>query len=194
MKKIAALIVAAGACAANAQFAVVSGVNSTDAMRGLNNAEAGDIISVTILASGEVAGNPLFGVFFNILADNATLTNFAYNNPLISTLFSTQIAGIGEFPAGSGVYVDTFSANAGIAIQANFGSNLGADPVNALQFQFEYTGGTATVGLEPLGMNYTNQGLFVTTYDVEGLVVTPAPASAALLGLGGLVAARRRRA
>jgi hypothetical protein len=192
MKKIAALIVAAGACAANAQFAVVSGVNSTDAMRGLNNAEVGDVISAVIVATGGGPSN-LFGVFFQIDAGDTALSNFSYSaNPNISAIFSTQISNIGV--GVSGLYSDlVVPTGVGIAVQANFGSSLGPDPVSTLSFDFVYGGGTVVIDLVPLGFNYQDNS-FVTTYEVEALVVTPAPASAALLALGGLVAARRRRA
>ncbi|MBX3364243.1 MAG: PEP-CTERM sorting domain-containing protein [Phycisphaeraceae bacterium] len=68
-------------------------------------------------------------------------------------------------------------------------------------FMYTYGGGTETIDVlvRGAGRLYRNAGdgngaTVSQPMAGEGIVITPAPASVALLGLGGLVAARRRRA
>jgi len=84
----------------------------------------------------------------------------------------------------------------------NFGGTPVDSGVNILGFSFVYQGGTIGLSTEAVGAHRVFDSLFTPTFfeapasavGTASASVTPAPASLALLGLGGLAAGRRRRA
>ena len=240
MKNTIALITVAGlASVAAAQTVNITGVNSTDATRGLGNAEVGDVISasITIDHSEYSAGGAIFDILarglgtadFNLaeVAGGPSATDWTDlgRNPLVVSAFSDRPAGstsagnrdfspvdaAGTPYAGS---ADTVITSSGFTDTSSFFISLGATPPGAggfvsffpllsgfsiYNFEFTYQGGTAEVEL-----NVAQVATYANNTDVGGttlqnpdgnqlLRVVPAPASAALLGLGGLAAVRRRR-
>ena len=108
----------------------------------------------------------------------------------------------------AGGFVVSDAANGGIDLATfppTFNPLIGLDPIASGEvfyaFEYTYDGGVDTIDVVVRGAGrvYRNatdgNGLTVTAPTAgAGVVITPAPASLALLGLGGLAAARRRRA
>ena len=239
MKNAIALLAVAGlASVAAAQTTVnISGVNTTDGSRGLNNAEVGDVIRATI--SIDHTDFSAAGAIFDILARGLGTADFnlaedgtnafspwsigrnpiyfsAFSDrPLGSTnpgnLFYSAVDASGTPYAGT---ADTVITTAGVTTTNSLFMSLAATPPGAggfssvfpidsgeasFVFEFTYQGGTAEIEL-----NVAQVATYSTSTSIGGnvsqnpdgvqlLTVVPAPASVALLGLGGLVATRRRR-
>lgn len=231
MKKIVLLAVAGLATAANAQITMnLSGVNMTDAGRGLANAEAGDVIRISMSAThtGMSLGLVKFDLSFaNGLAANLQLTetgdtNFSFNMDGIETGRHAHMANaVSDRPtaAGSGASLMTaFPDASGFVLSDAAGSGIDLAtfpptqnllitpfPISSDEvffiFDYVYQGGT-TVEISAIARG--SGRIYRTSADGSGLsqavdagssvVITPAPASLALVGVGGLIAARRRRA
>ncbi|MCC6285151.1 MAG: PEP-CTERM sorting domain-containing protein [Phycisphaerales bacterium] len=99
--------------------------------------------------------------------------------------------------AASGIDLATFPPTANLLV--------GIDPISSGEafyaFGYTYDGGTDTISMVIRGASRLfrsatdGSGATVSSPIVENdIVITPAPASLALLGLGGFAAARRRRA
>lgn len=142
-----------------------------------------------------------------------------FRNAVADRPVGAAAPGAGNFdgvanPDGSRLEIVTPAARAGAPIQFVNSAVPGITgaPIVAMtgglafyRFEFTYQGGTAalnfseTVTGEWYDGDFALQGTAVTFEQIRdnagnALTVVPAPASMALLGLGGLVAARRRRA
>ncbi len=185
MKNAIAIAAVAGIAAAAA--AQTSGSISFNAPAQVN---AGETFTVEVIASGDQAGILSFNLA--ISAANAASVGSPTGNAALFT-FGT-FAGVGDFEASGG-------ANAFAKQQLANGSVL---------FSFQVTAGSSNIDLSAAAGTIDGGGAGTLTYGVDAgffflptdfdnisfngaTVVVPAPGAAALLGLGGLAAARRRR-
>ncbi|MEL6329480.1 MAG: hypothetical protein AAFR38_07440 [Planctomycetota bacterium] len=181
------------------------------AVAGLASAAAGQV-NISVIAPAQVNEGETFTVF---IAADASVQNVG------TTGFATSISGNGAANAGSvtdelsapsppgGFTVVSASASELVVenFVAFFGSfgreGIGASGQENL-YSFTVTAGAA--GLINIGTGLSNQslatgandaGFIATNFDVSFgsavVEVVPTPGAAAVLGLGGLVAARRRR-
>lgn len=206
MKNAIALIAVAGlAGAASAQSLNISSTATT------LDTSGGDVVfTISISANADFAGEAINGAIIGLGAsgDNAGVaTNgIAINHPGWGTpTFNTDAGGDGnDGHNGMG-----FGQLGGILPTAP-DSLLSAAPVDLGSFQITVAAGSE--GTLSYSLTQPNQNLFIETYDsnlaapgttqfqlsqidVGGITVNfvPAPSALAMLGLGGLVAGRRRR-
>ena len=240
-KSIAIVTIAGLAAAATAQTTIgLTGINVTDATRGLDNAEVGDVIEVSLVINHNQfsAAGAIFDILgrgvgtgdWNLAEDgtNAFSPWTIGRNPIYFSAFSDRPAGStnpGNFTYEAVDAAGTpYAGNAdSVLTTTTAGTNpsnfisLGATPPGAggfvsvfpidsgeasLVFRITYQGGTAE-----LELNAAQVAVYPTSTSIGGIGLTgqdvayagpllrivPAPASAALLGLGGLAAIRRRR-
>lgn len=237
MKKLALIAVAGMAAAAGAQSITynLSGVNMTDAGRGLNNAAAGDVIRISMSADFSNPGGALsLGLAkFDLQFDGAVASqiqlaedpdgdvNFDLNgnergrHPHMRqatsdkpTDSSTGASLMTPFQDDADTVVLSDAARGGIDLGTfppTFNPLIGPFPIASGEtffvFDFVYQDGSETISVVVRGAGR----IFRNAADGSGqavsaplagssVTITPAPASLALIGMGGLVAARRRRA
>ena len=187
MKNIALLAVAGLATAATAQGVTLSfDANATEVT-------VGDTISWTVSASftGFADASAYYGGFVGTFdASDGGLGT--------SGNFANLMAGTGTAASANGASVGDLN----IFNAALLGSN---DPANPLAiFTFDVVAGSAGVlsyGATGTNTVFADDGIFTLGEEFAGssnsgsvnIVPVPAPGAAALLGLGGLVAMRRRR-
>ena len=226
MKKSAILLAVAGmATAASAQSFVeyfLDGVNMTDAGRGTDNADAGDVIRMSLRVNHDslsYAGGKAEILYTDVDDGDIDLTEDAFAFPfdpweLGRTPITRIVASDGASDATQPHNVDIHASGGKITdINDDFfdfastppglGGLAGAFPTASgdAVFVFEYTygggednwdaghNGSARLWRDAQDIN----GAVVDASSGDTFVVSPAPASLALLGLGGLVAGRRRR-
>ncbi len=226
MKKSAVLLAVAGmATAASAQsFAeyFLDGVNMTDAGRGTANADAGDVIRMSLRVhhdSLSFAGGKVDVAYGGVDDGDIVLTEDGFSfpfdpweigrEPLFRIVASDGPADATrphneDIMASGGVITDVNNDYFDFASTPPGLGGLGAAfPLESGEaifvFDYVYGGGEDTWDAQTNG----EARLWRDGSDVNGAVVeasngrtffvTPAPASLALLGLGGLVASRRRR-
>ena len=195
MKKALALAVVAGlAGVASAQTATVTTTANGGAAASINPGES-VTIAVNVGWSGGVQLAGLQGGT-KVAGDAGSGSNFAFNlgsGPLINT---------GAFTGGSRLGMDVASGP-----PAFFGVNplwSAPNPLNMMSYTLTISDpGVYQViwqspATAPSARLYENAGSISfleaqTTYIGATITVVPAPASLALVGLGGLVAGRRRR-
>ena len=187
MKNIAMIAIAGLAAGASAQGVTLT--FSADA----SEVTVGDTITWTVAASftGFADASAYYGGFvgaFNA-SDNGLGTAGAFMN---------MMAGEGTPQAANGASVEAVN----IFNAALLGSNDPANPIDI--FSFEVVAGAAgSLSYTANGVNtvFPDDGIFTlgeefagqTSSDAVTINPIPAPGAVALLGLGGLVAARRRR-
>lgn len=202
MKNAIAIAAVAGIAAAAA--AQTSGSISFNAPAQVS---AGQTFTVEVIASGDVAQNTIVSFNLAIFADGAadvidpipsSNSGPGTGNPglfVFSVFDKTAFpAGLGDFEASGGSNVFAFQAfNSGVTL-----------------FSFQVTAGSSNIDLSAVDGTIDGGGggtltwgqreqffLLPIDYDVVTFnpftVVVPAPGAAALLGLGGLAVARRRR-
>jgi hypothetical protein len=186
VKNIAILAVAGLAAGAVAQGVTLS--FSADAAE----VNVGDTVSWTVSASfsGYPDASAYFGGFVGTLdASDAGLGT--------SGNFANLMAGEGTPPAANGASVSSVNIFNAALLQTNDPANpidiFTFDVVTSAQGVLSYSAsGTSTVfaddGIFTLGDEFSS-----ATISSDSVNIVPAPGAAALLGLGGLVAARRRR-
>lgn len=186
MKNIALLAVAGLAAGAVAQGVTLS--FSADA----TEVNVGDTVSWTVSASftGYTDATAYFGGFVGTFdASDAGLGT--------SGNFANLMAGQGTAPAANGASVDSVNVFNAALLQTD-------DPANPIDiFTFDVVTGSAGVlsySASGLSTVFANDGIFTlgdeftsASINSDSVNIVPAPSAAALLGLGGLVAARRRR-
>ncbi len=226
MKKSVILLAVAGmATAASAQsFAeyFLNGENLTDAGRGTTNADAGDIIRMSLRVNHDslsYAGGKAEILYGDVGDGDIVLTEDGFSFPFDPWVIGREplfriIASDGPADATRPHNVDIEALAGKITdINADYFDFASTPPgLGGLGAAFPLESGEATFVFD-----YTYQGgtdswdaghngsarLWRDANDINGAVVdassgdtffvTPAPASLALLGLGGLVAGRRRR-
>lgn len=188
--KIAAILGVAGlAAVASAQLVTIT-VSSSD-----NEVAIGETATVTVTAS--FTGAAGFAGYWFDLVDSGTGAGGASDGAFLNNL-----GALAPPPTVSGGGYDNLQS-------ANFPIALGGNASNPIAiFTYTFTGTAAGVvdlttatnpgSAAPAAQVYLTSGSFAATpatTEVVGtsITVTPTPASAALLGLGGLAAARRRR-
>ncbi|MAY75130.1 MAG: hypothetical protein CMJ31_10510 [Phycisphaerae bacterium] len=192
MKNAIALIAVAGiAAAAAAQTATVTVSPSATSINTLGD-EAARTVRVSVTVTGS-AGLTSFDVVMDALQGNGlfTIANASLDNGLLFTAIPNVSEVTGEGPLGLRGY--------------GAGALLSGTDVSGQQFSFDLIANAGAAGdVELTGITsgfspIATMGLFASAYPeiiVNSGTVTlfvPAPASAALLGLGGLAATRRRR-
>ena len=226
MKKSAVLLAVAGmATAASAQSFVtyfLDGVNLTDAGRGTTNADAGDVIRMSLRVNHDglsYAGGKVDIAYGDVADGDITLTEDVFAFPfdpweLGRTPITRIVASDGPADSTQSRNED-IHASAGLITDINndffdfastppgLGGLAGAFPTAdgdaIFVFDYVYQGGedtwdSATNGEARLWRDAQDiNGAVVDARNGDTFTVTPAPASLALLGLGGLVAGRRRR-
>ena len=225
MKKSAVLLAVAGlATAAGAQsFAIYSldGVNLTDAGRGTDNADSGDVIRMSLRVNHDALSYAGGKVDISHGADDedVVLTEDGFSFPFdpwvigreplfrivasdgpadATRPFNEPIASVGGVISDiNSDFFDFASTPPGLGGLA--GAFPLADGEAIFVFDYTYNGGLDTWDAKTNGEarlwrdgNDIN-GAVVDARNGDTFTVSPAPASLALLGLGGLVAARRRR-
>ncbi len=185
--KIAAILGVAGIAAAASAQSVTINIEASN-----YTPAAGEDVTVTV--SAEFSGAAAFaGYWFDLVATggDGTASNHQFLN---------GVGALSPAPTANGAGYDSVQT-------ANFPPALGGNASNPLalfSYTLTYNGGvieltTATNpnSAAPAAQVYVNSGDFAATpvaTDVNGATIgVPTPASAALLGLGGLAAARRRR-
>ena len=144
-----------------------------------NSVTPGDVVTITM--NYDDAGRVIAGGIWNMNADGGAATIGAWN-------FAGAFVGNGTPNGGS-------LENVRYLQLPTFGT-----PTNGDVFSYTWSAaaeGTYTINLEGINVTTAVSGENATApTQVDGSVtieVVPPPASAAVLGLGGLVAARRRR-
>ena len=186
MKNIALLAVAGLATAATAQGVTLT--FSADA----TTVAVGDTISWTVAASftGFQDASAYYGGFVG---------SFDANNAGLGTSgnFANLMAGTGTAASAAGASVGTIN----IFNAALLGSNDNGNPLAIFTFDV-VTGAAGSLSYSSAGVNtvFGDDGIFTLGEEFAGTwssdsvtIEVPAPGAAALLGLGGLVAMRRRR-
>ncbi|MFT5424949.1 MAG: hypothetical protein ACI89L_002752 [Phycisphaerales bacterium] len=200
--KTAAIIALAGlATVASAQSATM--VLSHDDVDGIIN--VGESVTWT-LSVAFTGGDAASGGNQVISGDNAlgnssamayTPTNGGSNGG------SSNGAGIGFVNWTNSLFLEAFGSPADHSNPFVVGSfSFTASAVGVLNYSFArgtVGGGQADSAFVSIAQTAFAETLFDTestagvSYDIQSLTIVPSPASAALLGLGGLVAVRRRR-
>ncbi|MAY75129.1 MAG: hypothetical protein CMJ31_10505 [Phycisphaerae bacterium] len=192
MKNSIALVAVAGiAAAATAQTATVT-VNPSATMIDTTATDAASrTVSVTVTITGD-NGLTTFDAVMDAVEGSGLFTTA--NPMLVNPLLFTAVAGVSEARVEGPIGVRAFGS----------GPLLSGTDISGQQFTFDLianAGAVGTVDLTVVGSGFSDiatMGLFATAYDnvvVNNATITlvPAPASLALLGLGGLAATRRRR-
>lgn len=186
MKNIAMLAVAGLAAAASAQGVTLT--FSADA----SEVMVGDTISWSVSASFTGFSSPTayYGGYTGTFdASDAGLGT--------SGAFMNMMSGTGTAATANGASVGTIN----IFNSALLGSDNNANPYEIFTFEV-VAGATGVLSYSAGGVNtvFPDDGIFSLGQEFAATVasdsvniVVPAPGAAALLGLGGLVAARRRR-
>lgn len=151
-----------------------------------------DIITYDILWSGEQIGTTAVGsiTIDTVLAPNngSTYNAFSFPDSVFSD-FSVTISGTGggdgTFTSAAGQFVILFLETSGFV---DYTSELVAQGTVA-DFNFFGGGGSAPSGFGP-NIFTASSG---QSFHLASITPVPAPGALALLGLGGLVGARRRR-
>ena len=128
----------------------------------------------------------------SITATSAVGTGNIVITDVNGVTFSASVAGTWTV-VGSGA--STFSTFSGAMTAANFSPNSGLFVGDAGSFALPLPGAPlegAVVTLSFTGANFLGSGFSGRTTNVIGQIV-PTPGAVALLGLGGMLAARRRR-
>ena len=156
----------------------------------------GETFTIGVVLSDNISGNSVFGfdvevvgagAAFSSSAPTADASIFGFNGAATASGAtglggSSDILGPDLNPSLDGVTVYTFQVTAGAEVGSiDFSAQDGAGPNAAMQWGVE--GGIVIVPADYDSIEFN--GVSVN--------VTPAPSGMALLGLGGLVAARRRR-
>lgn len=194
--KTAAIIAVAGlASAAAAQSATVSLTHDGGA-----TVNIGDTVTWTLSVAftGAVAAT---GVNMSIQGDNTlgssssmtyTATNGGNNDG------ASNGAGIGFVSLTNSLFLEAFGGGAALRDNPLVIGTFSFTAASAGTLTYGVSKGQATSAFVSVGLSAFADVEFATTGDVAGinvqsLNIVPTPASAALLGLGGLVATRRRR-
>lgn len=207
MKSIALLAVAGLATVASAQD-----VNASDLVVDLtwsaNNIAVGDTVTGTLTASWVGASTSyLSSTNISLLADNAIV------DASDTAAVSWNLAALGFDGIGSASGADILNLDA--AQFSLFAPVTNQNPIVITTFQVTATAegalvysiinsdlgtkaaftvsDTAAPTANPVRFNSPRPGDPAATFNAETLTVIPAPSAMALLGLGGLVATRRRR-
>ena len=185
MKNIAILAIAGLAAGAAAQGVTLT--FSADA----SEVNVGDTIAWTVSASfsGFADASAYYGGFVGTFdaSDNGLGNSGAFMN---------MMAGTGTPAASDGAGVTAIN----IFNAALLGSNDPANPIDIFSFEV-VAGAVGTLEYSANGVNtvFPDDGIFTLGEEFAGsssssrVNIVPAPGAAALLGLGGLVATRRRR-
>ncbi len=185
MKSIAFVTVAGLAAAASAQGVTLTfSANAT-------SVNVGDTVSWTVSASFTGIGDATayFGGFVGSF-------NASDNGLGTSGNFANLMSGTGTAASANGASVGTIN----IFNAALLGTNDPANPIDIFTFDV-VTGaqGALSYGAAGVSTVFPNSGIFTLGQEFQAASVTdtvnivPAPGAFALLGLGGLAAARRRR-
>ncbi len=217
-RAITALVAAAGAAtAASAQvtatysiaFGAPNGPNTITLPQGASTS-----VYVNVTYAGQ-APNPILGLAdggFSLtgLASGGATGGWGVDSNTASPTYSLPNPWGAQAVGGLGVSVGTPAGNAnlngviwGYGFLFNSNHTSPGNPATVWQGTFTATSATGVfnvsfTGLEPSNV-FTNTAPFPTPVGatslpgVGGVITIPAPASLALLGLGGLVALRRRR-
>ena len=198
------------------------GVNLTDAGRGTTDADSGDVIRMSLRVSHDAlsyAGGKVDGSYTGVDDEDITLTEDGFSFPFDPWVLGREplfriVASDGPADATRPHNEDVVAIGGKLSdINDDFfdfastppglGGLAGAFPLSdgeaIFVFDYTYNGGLDTWDAKTNGEarlwrdgNDIN-GAVVDARNGDTFTVSPAPASLALLGLGGLVAARRRR-
>lgn len=184
MKSITIAAIAGLAAAASAQSVSLS--FSADA----SSVNVGDVVNWTVSASFSGFGSTAYygGYVGSFDASDAGLGT-AGN-------FMSGLAGEGTAPSANGASVDTLN----FFNSALLGTDDPANPIEIFSFSVT-TGAAGNLSYAAGGVNtiFPDDGIFTLGEEYTAQVssdsvsIVPAPGALALLGLGGLAAARRRR-
>ncbi|MAY75128.1 MAG: hypothetical protein CMJ31_10500 [Phycisphaerae bacterium] len=192
MNKIAVIALAGLAAGAVAQTANVTLSASATSIDTTSTNAADRTVRVSVDITGDM-GLTTFDAVLSAFqgAGLFTVANATLDNPLLFT----AIAGISDITDAGDLGVRAFGS----------GPLLSGTDIGGQQFSFDLVANQGAAGIAEVGVvgsgfsPIATFGLFSTGYgqvNVSGAsinLVVPAPASLALLGLGGLTAARRRR-
>jgi hypothetical protein len=194
MKTIAIMTVAGLAAVASAQsISVHFSADRTQAF-------TGDVINWTVTVSHDFTGSgayfgglsgPQANGFGNLLASDNTLGT--------ASNMATAMAGVGVAPTANGASV----SNVNVFNSALLGTNNPANPFDFYTFSVTASDqvGDLTYSAAGVWSMFPNSGPFTLPVEFTNPTITsdlvqinvPTPGALALLGLGGLTAARRRR-
>ena len=191
MNRIATLAIAGLATAATAQSVTLHfDLDSNPGDAAVVEAGVGDVLSWTVWASFTGFDN---GAYFG-----GFVGAFNANNPGAAAVsnIAVLLAGSATTPMANGGNVE----NINMFNSALLGTDDSSNPIAIMTFDTEvlsaegfnyFTDGTTSVF--PDGGIFTLPTEFNSVSIISDSVVVPAPGAAAVLGLGGLVAVRRRR-
>ena len=163
------------------------------------NASSGDLVApdyASIPAQNFPTGTTNFAGLFDVTAvgvgaaDFNGVGNFVFDFDGLDTVTFTFDTPISSF---SGIWSNTFVED-GFRVSTPFNDydlNVLSDPLNGAFIGFVENAPFSTVTFTTSSPTMGNDFVFFNTFNYYEV---PAPASAAILGLGGLVASRRRRA
>jgi len=190
MKNIAILAIAGLATAATAQGVTFTFDADGNGAGGENIISGDGSASWTVYASftGYADAGAYFGGFVGSF--NGTGTGSASNA-------TSLMSGNGTAPTTNGANIETIN----MFNSALLGSNDNSNPLAVFTFDTSGTADSLTYDADGVASMFADDGIFALPEEfqagdytvISDTVVVPAPGAMALLGLGGLAAARRRR-
>ncbi|MFI4896258.1 MAG: hypothetical protein ACIARR_00355 [Phycisphaerales bacterium JB059] len=188
--------IAIAAVAGLATVASAQNVGTVTLTSSATDVLTGETFTIGVMVTDNISGNSVFGFDVEVVGSGVAFTSsapvaeasiFGFNGAATATGAtalggSSDILGPDLDPSLDGLVVYTFQVTAGSEVGViDFAAIDGVGPNAAMQWGLG--GGIVIVPQEYDSIEFN--GLSVN--------VTPAPSGMALLGLGGLVAARRRR-